>query len=163
MTIKSRTIDNLGIEASSRYAKDKQLDTKLVEESRFIPLKTEVTVLKPYLPTELEEYLLPQKLTLWASFEAPPQFFAETANPLFSYQLIPSVGGYEEQEADLEKLEALEDTINKQFSEGNGRDQEEGQEEEKERKTLLALLQTIGKLDRTLTLINSRRYQYQRG
>lgn len=162
MTVKPRTIDNLGIDTSSRYARDKaQLDTKIIEESRFIPLKTEVSVLKPYLPTEFEEYLMPGKLTLWAAFEPPPEYFGVISS-LFSYQLIPSLGGYEKQEADTDKLEALEDTINKQFKEGK-RDQQEGQQEEKERKTLLQMLQIIGKLDRTLSLINSRRNQYQRG
>lgn len=161
MTVKSRTIDNLGIETSSRYARDKaNLDTKLIEESRFIPQKTEVSVVKPYIPTELEEYLAPGKLTLWASFAPPPDYFAY-AKPLFSYQLIPSLGGYEKQEADEDKLEALEDTLNKSFKEGKG--QQDQHEEERERKTLLGLLKTIGKLDRALTLINARRNQYQRG
>lgn len=162
MSVKPRTIDDLGIETSARYARDKaQLDTKLVEESRFIPLKTEVSVVKPYLPTELEEYLQPDKLTLWASFEPPPEYFAH-GKPLFSYQLIPSLGGYEKQESDTEKLEALEDSLNRQ-SDGQKRNQQEGQEEERERRVLLGLLKTIGKLDRNLSLINSRRCQYQRG
>lgn len=162
MTVnKPRTIDNLGVETSSRYARDKAtLDTKLIEESRFIPLKTEVSVVRPYLPTELEEYLMPDKLTIWASFAPPPEFFTQT-KPLFSYQLIPSLGGYEKQEADTDKLEALEDTLNKSFKERGGGGQE--QQEEKERKTLLTLLQIIGKLDRALTLVNARRNQYQRG
>lgn len=162
MTVKPRTIDNLGIETSSRYARDKaQLDTKLIEESRFIPLKTEVSVVRPYLPTEFEEYLIAGALTLWASFEPPPEYYA-SSKPLFSYQLIPSLGGYEKQEADADKLEALEDSLNKSFKEGK-RDQQEQQEDEKERKKILGLLQVIGKLDRTLGLINSRRNQYQRG
>lgn len=162
MTVnKPRTIDNLGVETSSRYARDKAtLDTKLIEESRFIPLKTEVSVVRPYLPTELEEYLMPDKLTIWASFAPPPELFTQT-KPLFSYQLIPSLGGYEKQEADTDKLEALEDTLNKSFKERGGGGQE--QQEEKERKTLLTLLQVIGKLDRALTLVNARRNQYQRG
>ncbi len=166
MSIKSRTIDNLGIETSSRYARDQAtLDTKLIEESRFIPQKAETAVLRPYVSSDFEEYLMSGKLVLWASFEPPPEGFMGT-KPLFSYQLIPSLGGYEKQEEDTTKLEALEDTINKQFKEGKRdqkRDQQEGREEEKERKVLLGLLQTIEKLDRTLTLINSRRNQYQRG
>jgi len=152
----------MGIETSSRYARDKaQLDTKFIEDSRYIPLKTEVSVVKPYLPTDFEEYLLPGTLTLWASFEPPPEYLAY-AKPLFSYQLIPSLGGYEKQEADSDKLEALEDTLNKSFKEGK-RDNQEQQEDEKERKTILNLLQVIGKLDRTLGIINARRNQYQRG
>src|ERR1700722_11811886 len=105
MTVnKPRTIDNLGIETSSRYAKDKStLDTKLIEESRFLPQRTEVSVVKPYIATEFEEYLSPQ-LTLWASFEPPPEYFVY-GKPLFSYQLIPSLGGSEKQEADADRLE----------------------------------------------------------
>jgi len=165
MTVKPRTIDNMGIDTSSRYARDKStLDTKLIEESRFIPIKTEVSVVKPYISTEFEEFLQPSKLTIWASFSPPPETLSY-GKPLFSYQLIPSLGGYEKQEADSDKLEALEDTLNKAFKDGRGnsQDQQEQQEEERERKTLAHLLQTINKLDRTLTLINSRRNQYQRG
>ena len=162
MTVKPRTIDNMGIDTSSRYARDKStLDTKLIEESRFIPIKTEVSVVKPYISTEFEEFLQPSKLTIWASFSPPPEYLSY-GKPLFSYQLIPSLGGYEKQEADSDKLEALEDTLNKAFKDGRG-DQQEQQEEERERKTLIGLLQVINKLDRTLTLINSRRNQYQRG
>lgn len=150
MTVKPRTIDNLGVESSSRYAKDKAfLDTKMIDDSRFIPQKTEVSVVKPYLPTEFEEYLAPGKVILWASFAPPPEYFAY-AKLLFSYQLIPSLGGYEKQEADTDKLEELEDSL-------------QDEQEEKKRETLLALLQIIGKLDRTLSMINSRRNQYQRG
>jgi hypothetical protein len=159
MSVKPRTIDNMGVDTSSRYARDKAtLDTKLVEESRFIPSKTEVSVVKPYLPTEFEEFLFPNKLTLWASFSPPPEYLS-SAKSLFSHQLIPSMGGYEKQEADSDKLEALEDALNK-----GHRDNKQGQqEEERERKILLNLFKTIGILDRTLIFINSRRNQYQRG
>jgi hypothetical protein len=157
MTVnKPRTIDHMGIDTSSRYARDKaQLDTKLIEDARLIPSKTEVSVVKPYVPTEFEEFFSPLKQHLWASFAPPPDYFA-FAKPLFSYQLIPSLGGTEKQEADTEKLEALEDALHKD-SEG------QQQEEERERQILLNLMQTIGRLDRTLSLINSRRNQYQRG
>ncbi|PIS02408.1 MAG: hypothetical protein COT85_05270 [Chlamydiae bacterium CG10_big_fil_rev_8_21_14_0_10_42_34] len=149
----------MGIDTSSRYARDKAtLDTKLIEESRFIPSKTEVSVVKPYLPTEFEEYLFPNKLTLWASFNPPPDYLTYS-KPLFSYQLIPSMGGYEKQEADTDKLEALEDTLNKEHGQGK----QDQQEEERERKILMKLLKMVGKLDRTLIQINSRRSQYQRG
>ena len=161
MSVKPRTIDNLGIETSSRYARDKStVDTKLIEDSHFIPLKTEVSVVKPYLPIEMGEYLQPGRLVLWASFEPPPAYLSSKA--LFSYQVIPSLGNYEKQETDTEKLEALEDTINKRFKEGR-QDQQDQQEEEKERKIILALLKTIEGLDRNLSFINARRNQYQRG
>lgn len=164
MTVnKPRTIDNMGVETSSRYARDRStLDTKLIDDSRFIPHKTEVSVVKPYLATEFEHYFAPKTFSFLASFSSPPEYFAY-GKPLFSYQLIPSLGGYEKQEADSDKLEALKDVIAKSFKEGRQSSNQEQQEEERERKTLLSLLQTIGKLDRMLTLINSRRNQYQRG
>jgi hypothetical protein len=162
MTVKPRTIDNLGIETSKRYAQDRQaLDAKLIDESRFIPSKAEISVVTPYIAGDLDEYLLPSTLTLWASFEPPPEYFAH-AKALFSYQLIPSLGSAEKQDTDTEKLEALEDTLNKQSGQ-NHQGNQELQEEEKERKVLLHLLKTIGRLDRTLVMINSRRNQYQRG
>jgi hypothetical protein len=152
---KPRTIDNLGVETSRRYADDRaKLDQKLIDDSRFIPLRTEVSVVKPYLPTDFDAYLNTGKETIWASFAPPPEY--AFTKPLFTFQLIPSLGGYEKQEADTDKLEALEDALQKQGKGGN-------QQNEKERKTILHLLKTIGMLDRTLVLINSRRNQYQRG
>ena len=163
MADKPLTVDNLGIATSSRYAQDQaRLDRKLIEESRFIPLKTEISVLKPYLPTEFEKYLTAGTRTLWACFEPPPEYLGQ-AKSLFSHQLIPSLGSYEKQELDSDKLEELEDTLNKSFKDNQKSSQGDQQKEEKERKTLAILLQTIGKLDRTLSLINSRRNQYQRG
>lgn len=166
MSVKPRTIDNLGIETSRRYAKDREQlqEAKFIEDSKLIPQKAEISVLKPFYPTELQEYLAPISQTLWAAFEPPPQYLT-LSSPLFTYQLIPSLGSSEKQEADTDKLEALEDTLSKSFKEGKrqGQDQQEQQEEEKERKILLHLLKTIGKFDRTLEMINSRRNQYQRG
>lgn len=159
MSVKPRTIDNLGVETSSRYARDQaRLDKTLLEEARLIPQKAEVSVLKPYLPTDFEHYLLPNKQVLWAAFEPPPEYLVHSKS-LFSYQMIPSLGEYEEE--DLDKVEALEDAIHKDFQ--NSRDHQEEREEEKERQTILTLLKTIERLDRSLSLINSRRNQYQRG
>ncbi|MES2272884.1 MAG: DUF5399 family protein [Chlamydiota bacterium] len=170
MTIKPRTIDNLGVESSIRYAKDQEmLDTRLIDESRLIPQRTAISVVKPYVPSEFEQLFTPGKLIPWASFLPPPDFYTYT-KPLFSYQLIPSLGSYEKQEADTDKLDNLEDVLKKpharKHSKGDQSDQEkekENQEEEKERKVLVTLLQCIAKLDKSLTLINSRRNQYQRG
>lgn len=162
MSVKPRTIDNLGIETSSRYAKDqKLLDKTLIEESRFIPQKAEISVVKPYLPTEFEHYSPSQPLTFWAAFEPPPDFF-DKIGILFSYQLIPSLGGYEKQEADTDRLQAIEDALDKPFKEGDKEGNKDSQKE-KQKKVLLTLLKTIDKLDRVLTMINSRRGQYQRG
>jgi hypothetical protein len=165
MSVKPRTIDQLGIESSIRYAKDKaQLDTRLLEESRFIPQKIEVPVIKPYIPSEFDQLFTPGAATLWAAFAPPPDYMAY-ARPLFSYQLIPSLGGYEKIEADIDRLESLENAADKPQGKkkGRGNEQQDEPEDERQRKLLLALLKCIHSLDRTLNLINSRRNQYQRG
>jgi hypothetical protein len=168
MSIKPRTIDNLGLESSVRYAKDMELlDQKLVQDS-WIAQRTEISVVKPYIPSEFEQLFSPGKSILWATFMAPPEYLSST-KPLFSYQLIPSLGGSEKQDIDLEKLASLEDVLKKPNSRKK-RDpfpdsdpQRDPQKEEAERQILMDLLKTIQKLDKTLTLINSRRNQYQRG
>jgi hypothetical protein len=164
MSIKPRTIDNLGMETSVRYAKDKELlDLRMVEDSRWISPRIEVSVTKPYVPSEFDQLFSAKPTMQWALFSAPPAFEAYS-RALFSYQLIPSLGSTEKQEADTEKLAALEDALHKENQQGKGRDRGgRDKHEEHERKRILALLKCIGQLDKTLVFINSRRNQYQRG
>ena len=150
MSIKSRTIDNLGIESSIRYAKDKELlDTRLIDESKWVPNKTEVSVTRPYVPSEFDQLFSLGRTIQWALFDPPPNFEAHT-RALFSYQLIPSLGSYEKQEADTDKLAALEP-------------QGLGPQEKKEWETLVKFLKTVGSLDKMLGMINGRLNQYHRG
>lgn len=164
MTIKPRTIDNLGVDASIRYAKDQELfETSFIEESRLIPKKTEMTIAKPSALSEFDQVYTVGKTISWALFSPPPNFYTYDKG-LFSYQLIPSLGNYEKLEADSDKIETLEDVIEK-FHDGQEQDQsdQEREKDEKDRQILLALFQCIDKLNKTLTLINARRNQYQRG
>jgi hypothetical protein len=163
MSVKQpRTIDHLGIESSIRYAKDRQLlDTRLIEESKWVPSKTEVSVTKPYVPSEFDQLFSLGRTVQWAMFSPPSEYEANTRS-LFSYQLIPSLGGYEKQEADADKISALEDALHKR-EKRQGQGQKEQEEEERETEILMALLKCIERLDRTLTVINARRNQYQRG
>lgn len=161
MSVKPRTIDNLGMDTSVRYAKDKELlDLRMVEDSKWISKRIEVSVTKPYVPSDFDKLFSAKPTMQWALFSAPPEFEAHT-RALFSYQLIPSLGTNEKQESDTEKLIALEDALDKEKRQG--KDDREQQEDEHDRKRLLALLKCIEKLDNTLIFINSRRNQYQRG
>lgn len=164
MSVKPRTIDNLGIEASIRYAKDKELfEARFIEESRLISQKTEISVAKPYVPSDFDQLFAVGKTLCWASFQPPPESF-QGVSSLFSYQLIPSLGGYEKQEADSDRIEALKDALQKhREKQEQNRDRESDDREEKERKIIENLLECIKKLDKNLLLINSRRNQYQRG
>jgi hypothetical protein len=164
MTVKPRTIDNLGVDASIRYAKDQELyEAKLIEESRLIPQKTEVSVVKPYVPSEFDQMYSVGKTISWALFSPPPHFFGSDKG-IFSYLLIPSLGDFEKLEADSDKLESLEDVLKKPYQgKKEGQSDEERQKEEKDRQVLLALFQCLNKLNKALGLINARRNQYQRG
>lgn len=164
MSVKSRTIDNLGLEASVQYAENQKLyDARLMEESRLIPQRTQTPAVKPYIPAEVDQLFTIGRGASWALFTPPPDFFIY-GEALFSYQLVPSLGPQEKQEADAEKLSHLEEYLSKEKKRGKKREsEEEHQEEEKEKETLIAMFQVLGKLDKVLALINSRRNQYQRG
>jgi hypothetical protein len=164
MSIKPRTIDNLGVETSIRYAKDQELlkDVRLIEESRWIPQKSAVSVTKPYIPSEYEHLFASAPTASWALF-SPPKGYDAMARALFSYQMIPSLGTPDKAETD-DKLAALEDALNKKHNRGKRhQSDEDAEQEQQERETLSALLHCIEKFDKTLFLINSRRNQYQRG
>jgi hypothetical protein len=151
MSIKSRTIDNLGIEASNQYAKGQQsLDLRLVEESRFLPSKIEGG-LAPYIPGEGEEsftIFTIGRASIWAAFTPPPKYDA-TIYHLYTYTLIPSLGTSEQLQALDDKFETVEKKITR--------------EKEREYKKLRALIKHLLSSSRTFELIKSRCNQYQRG
>lgn len=164
MSIKPRTIDNLGVDASIRYAKDQELvGTQFIEDSRLIPQKTAVTVATPYTPSEFDQIYSVGKTASWALFSPPPNYFL-TDKGIFSYQLIPSLGDYEKFESNEDKIETLEDPLKKFYERSRQGQSDDGQEQnEKDRKRLLALFQCIQTLNKALTSINARRNQWQRG
>jgi hypothetical protein len=169
-----RTIDNLGVEVSTRYAEDKQaLDETLIKEARTIPIQTAIEVTTPFFPSEIEALLHFQRTGLtWASFAAPALYF-EQRKRLFTYQLIPSMGSEDKKESQalkiLAKLRSMEEErIEKEKEEKEDKRrqyQEERalEEEEKEKKILTSLLDTIALFDKLIIEINSRRSQYQKG
>ena len=163
MSVKPRTIDNLGVESSVRYARDKeQLDLNLIADSKWVSKQIEIAVTQPYVPSEFEKLFSAKPTIQWALFSAPPAYEAQT-RALFSYQLIPSLGSNEKQEAETEKLMAMKDSLEKEKRQGKGNQDQDQDQEEKQRKKLLAFFKVLEKLDKTLIFINARRNQYQRG
>lgn len=163
-----RTIDNLGIEVSTRYAEDlRELDQKLLVEARGIQEQTEIEITHPFFLTELEILLEPQKQQTWATF-TPPQGYSELRKRFFMFQLIPSLGSEEKHETQTQKIVSL-----KTFSRKKRDDQQQEEESdysdpekeyhEKEKKTLISVLQTIMHLDKEIQEINARRGQYHKG
>ncbi len=142
MAEKPLTIDNYGRDASIRYARDQEIyDANFTTESRLIPQKTEVSVTKPYVPSEFDQLYSVKKTTSWALFSPPPHFY-EHDKSLFSYQLIPSLGDYEKRESDSDKLEKIE-------GEGKG--------------AITDMFEVLNQMNKILEAINGKRNQYQRG
>ncbi len=169
-----RTIDNLGVEVSTRYAEDQQhVDEKMIREARSIPPQTTIDVSMPSFSSELDA-LLNTEITqhVWATFFAPDRFLEQKAR-LFSFLLIPSLGSEEKKEAlnqkILAKLKAIADKRKEEREKGQGerkeawQDQKEEEDAEKEKKALTSLFDTVALLDKFLIDINSRRSQYQKG
>ncbi|HEY2811486.1 MAG TPA: DUF5399 family protein [Rhabdochlamydiaceae bacterium] len=168
-----RTIDNLGIDASTRYAEDQKIyDKTHIKEAPAISVQTEVEVTTPFFPSELDTLLRFSPLHLsWAAFSAPALYY-EQKKRLFTFQSIPSMGSQDKKESQAQKIlaqlqlveekHAVEDKEEKDQKKKREREIVQ-QEQEKEKKILTALLQTIILIDKLIIDINSRRGQYQKG
>jgi len=173
-----RTIDNLGMDVSTRYAEDQKiLDKTLIKEAQVVTGQTQIDVTIPFFPSEVDALLHGTPLQKsWALF-FPPALFFEQKKRLFTFQSVPSLGSEDKQASQVDKilaqLEKLEMKKVKERREGKrqGQQQEQEQqeeetileEEEKEKKILTTLLQTIAFIDKLCVDINSRRSQYQKG
>ncbi len=169
-----RTIDNLGVDVSTRYAEDQQwLDEKIIKESRSIPSQTEINVSLPSFSSEVDTLLHSESTQhVWANFFAPDRYF-EQRGRLFTFLMIPSLGSEEKKEAQTQKILAkLKSIVEKRKADKEKEkkqkretwiEDKEAEEEEKEKKALTSLLETISLLDKFLIDINSRRSQYQKG
>ena len=169
----TRTLDNLGIEVSSRYARDKQLlDSHLLSEAGLVSQKTESIAYKPYASAEFDQrFFFAMRTTSHLALFQPPANYFQGGSNLFSYQLIPSLGDDEQQEADLEKLTLWKEERKKRRNQAKHRaapslleDEEfDDPNDEKQEQVLVTLLECIARLNRDLLLAISCRNQYQRG
>jgi hypothetical protein len=165
----ARTIDNLGIDISTRYAEDqKNLDQKLVREPGSVSAQTQIDVTVPTFASELETlFEMRRRTQSWADFYAP-QGYNEQKKRLFMHQIIPSLGSDDKHDMQLQRLNSYIFPINEEDEEKKEKRPQweldsEKEEQEKEKKILLTLLNCISSLDKYLRDINSRRGQYHRG
>lgn len=169
-----RTIDNLGVDVSTRYAEDQKiLDQTLVKESRGISIDTGIEVTAPSFSNEVEALLQTQPTNVtWASF-IPPAHYFEQRKRLFTHQMIPSMGSEDKQESQAQKILAkLQSMVEKKVEGPQEKEEEKRQKyeeerelemEEREKKILSSLLNTVTLFDKLIIEINSRRSQYQKG
>lgn len=168
-----RTIDNLGVETSVRWATDQEfLDSSLVKESPLVAKQTTVDVYTPFFKSEFDLIFETKKRhQQWAAFFAPPGYTTQKMR-LFLHQVIPSLGTEDFQQAQMQKIRDRREGNKKkradkkaagEASEYAWEDEREEEEEGKESKTLLHLMEYIMELDELLNAINARRSQYSKG
>jgi len=144
------TIDNLGIEASNRYAKDQAgLDLNLIRDARRIPDQTLRVVMNPSVALS-REFSIGNHI-LWANF-SPPKDYSFSAFRLFTYQLIPGLGTLDQTQALLDQMERLAPQM-----------EEKDAAQKKAFRALLLLLQMLEKLEKTFEFLKANRDRYQQG
>lgn len=170
--MKAVTIDRLDIKDHVRWAQDqKDYDISFVNESHLVAQHPEILGTSVIYSSKFEELFELQKKNLSWAFFVQPNNFHLFSRRFFSYRLFPSIyldefeegedeeGKEGEEDSEKEKTENLIEEVLKV---------EKGSQQthslfEKDKSSILNLLETIKGIDRMLQLINARKLQYQKG
>lgn len=166
------TIDNLRIDAHRRYAKDqKDLDPRFVTESSAVSTHAEIAGTSAIYSSQLEQLVQSYIGTMpWASFQAPVGFLLQP-NRFFRSRLFPqtkkSLLQYDDQEKgekedeDDEENDPMIELLEQAYA---ARAVVPAlPQAERDKGTLLSLIQEIGRIDALLAYITARKLQYQKG
>lgn len=174
MSTRFRTIDNLGVDQSIRYAEDQELLDKKFSQDEHLYTQTQIDVSIPSYWGEYDQLFETNKRNLaWAEFFFPA-LFNQQKRRLFTHALLPFLTSDEAYEMCKRKIiekvqkdkERHQEQKKKRFQQGLQYDWEEEVNRdaaEKESKTLISLIDLISFLDKILMEINSKRNQYQKG
>ena len=174
--MKPVTIDNLDIKEHIRWAQDRAvLDAALVQESKEIAAHPEITGTSVIFSSQLEELFAWEKgMHPWANF-SPPINLSLFHKRLFSYRLFPHISSEENKEDDDKPSEdpSPENAEEKVLKRAKNLIQEvlaiqKNQNPstsifEKDKSSILSLLESIRFIDDMLAQISSRKLQYQKG
>lgn len=147
------TIDRLDINIYIQYARRTQLIEQInrqyhFEEAASIPPQTQLLDLYPKM-TEMELLLgVSAVQNPWAYFFPPPRYRFQRRSPFGFFRVAPSLGSFEKEEEDKQKLDEVEC---------------EGEEEEKEKTTLKNCFDQIEKINQWLSFIVGRIGQFLQG
>lgn len=166
---KALTIDNYGVPAHQRYATDQlNLDLTLIHDASLIPVHSDAAVGKSTLASKWEE-LFETHLHRhpFANFCPPPRYMM-MRNRFFSYAISPEFSWLDQEEAEdgdeeEKKEEQREAEIYKKKIQEKGSDVVPSALFEKERSTLLKLIDAIQSLNGLIKDIHARKLQYQKG
>jgi len=147
--IMARTIDNLGIEPSTRYAEDQAtFDKSLVRDTR-VQLDAKIDVTEISYTSEIDQlFELEKRHGSWSQFVAPEGYYQQQGK-LFTNLVVPALGTLDKREGQLQKISQMEMGGNEHFS--------------YEKQILINLFKNLQTLDESLIDINDNRAQYQKG
>ena len=169
----AKTIDNLGIDTSVRWAKDQNfLDDSFIKESLFISKQTTIDSIAPSFSSQFDVlFQMNKRFIPWAFLVSPEGYHLQKMR-LFTHQSIPSLGSNEFLSVQLEKIKdkvnALQQGHQQKSSTVQGSNyrwekEQEEKEEKEEAQALITFLDYLQRLDATIIEINCRRSQYQKG
>jgi hypothetical protein len=162
--LKPTTIDNLDIKTHERYAQDQQIyDKSFITESTLLSPHLEIAATSTIYSSKWEElFEMGTKNIPWAAF-SPPAHQRQT-NRFFSYRILPTIFVAEEtDEEEEEEQKKREDEILKKVIRAKKGKNQDPSLFERDRSSILNLLETVRSLNQMLSQINSRKLQYQKG
>ena len=166
--MESVTIDNLGIKVHERWAQDQSVyDPSLIKDAPYVAMQPEVNGYSLIYSSKLEELFEMQKRNqAWASF-VPPHRFQLFNKRYFSYRLFLNIHWEEEKDKDLEDdSEEQEESSENLLSEVKKLQSFTSQSStlfEKDKTSILNLLESIQWINGMLGQICARKIQYQKG
>lgn len=167
--VEPKTIDNLGIEPSIRWAQDQEfIDSSIIKDSPLVSTQTTIEVSVPCFISAFDLlFQTKQQFVPWALF-SPPQGYDLQRMRIFTYQTIPSLGTEELRMAQKQKIKQRIDSKNKRKRKRIRRKGRRGfvaEEEEQEQasKIVIDFLESIDDSDKMMERINALRSQYSKG
>jgi len=160
------TIDNLGLEASARYARDRAMyDEKLITEADLVSRQTIVDVTTQSYRSEMESILGTDIKNRSFSEIKAPAGYNEQVRRLFMNRIVPSLGTEEKKTMQMERIQAqLEQDEKRLVAQPQSYERDKVmREEKKESSVLITLIQKSIELDHDLAEIHAKRAQYKKG
>ncbi|MBM3198702.1 MAG: hypothetical protein FJZ58_05550 [Chlamydiae bacterium] len=168
------TIDNLGFQASQRYALDQKLleeSRELTQGSRSILDRAEISVVSPSFHSECDALVSNNKKnTSWALF-SPPHGYSEAKKHAFTHDILPSLSIEKAKQLYKEKIKEQknpnvtldQDSEDQEEQKQQWQTKKEEEESEKEKECLLHFLDCISHLGQCMLYANIKRVQYHKG
>ena len=165
--MKAVTIDQLDIKDHVRWAQDQnEYDVSFVNESHLVAPHPEILGTSVIYASKFEElFELQKKNITWANFVQPKNFHLFSRR-FFSYRLFPSIywEDYEEDEdEDSSDKESVSDDLIHEVLKVKKIPHQTQSLFEKDKTSILNLLESIKGIDTMLRQINARKLQYQKG